>query len=479
MTAGSHPWRERQWMLATMTPRNWRFWLLMLSPVTLLSLFLVNAPLLAIAAGLAAIVLFQPFVGIPFIFFLGMLGDLQHFSSGISIVKFLVAIVAVGSFASSAARQSLSRKTGVTLPLILFIAIYCAGNVLNPSETYSWQVIFTWMGYPLAFMLVLSLVTTKRRIQWVLAALIAGAVLAGLSSGIEVFLGVNLLTSFRGIQEVIASNGPLEMQRVSGLFNDANAAAYMHILSIPMLISLILLVRSWIWRYTLFALSLVSSFGLLASFSRSGYLGVAAALGCLLLFLQFHRASRVLALSTLALVLLASFIPFNLMLARFYVIPYEIGSVADRSIYYSTATKLIFNNPIVPAGEHTYMSQIVNKVGFPLGPHSNILSVGVNGGLIALAAFLWLIYRYLRFVHAGLRSMRSQSLRHYALGAYAGIVGFQVQGLFITNFGWFVFWAAAAIPLCCIIADQNYPTRNESDPVFSTGDRLRFDYSTA
>ena len=391
----------------------------------------------------------------------------------------MVAIVAVGAFASPTARQNLSRKTGVTLPLILFIAIYCGGNVLNPSETYNWEVILTWIGYPLAFMLVLSLVTTKRRIQWVIAALIAGAILAGLSSGMEVFLGINLLSSLRGIQEVIASNGPPEMQRVSGLFNDANAAAYMHILSIPMLISLILLVESWVWRYTLFALSLVSSFGLLASFSRSGYLGVAAALCCLLLFLQFHRASRVLALSALALILLASFIPFNLMLARFYVIPDEIGSVADRSIYYSTAMKLILNNPIVPAGEYAYMSHIVNKVGFPLGPHSNILSVGVNGGLIALAAFLWLIYRYVRFVHSGLRSMRSQSLRHYALGVYAGIVGFQVQGLFITNFGWFVFWAAAAIPLCCIIADQNQATRNESGPVLSTGDRTEFDYSTA
>lgn len=451
----SNVWRERQWILATMTPMSWRFWLLILSPLIALCLLLVKTPVGAIATGLAALILCRPFVGLPLIFFLGMLGDLQHFASGISIVKFIVVLVAIGALASPSARQSLSRRTGVSLPLILFIAIYCMGNALNPSETYDWKVILTWLGYPLAFLLVLCFVTTKKRIQWVLVALIVGAILAGLSSGIEVFLGVNLLSSFRGIDEVIASNGPLEMQRVSGLFNDANAAAYMHILSIPILVSLILLVKSWVWRHVLFGLSLISSFGLLASFSRSGYIGVVASLCCLLLFLQFHRASRVLVLSTLALALLASFIPVNLMLARFYVIPDEIGSVADRSIYYSTAIKLIREYPIVPAGESTYMSNIVSKVGFPLGPHSNILSVGVNGGLIAMAAFVWLIYRYVRFVHSGLRSMRSQDLRHYALGAYAGIVGFQVQGLFITNFGWFMFWAAAAIPLCCIIADQN------------------------
>src|SRR5215471_9952402 len=99
-SVASNVWRERQWMLATMTPVNWRFWLLMISPIIALCLFLAKAPLVAIAAGMAAVILFQPFVGIPLIFFLGMLGDLQHFSEGVSIVKFIVVLVAIGSCAS-------------------------------------------------------------------------------------------------------------------------------------------------------------------------------------------------------------------------------------------------------------------------------------------------------------------------------------------------------------------------------------------
>ena len=105
-------------------------------------------------------------------------------------------------------------------------------------------------------------------------ALIAGAVLAGLSSAIEVFLGVNMLNSIRGIEEVVASNGPPGMQRINGFFNDANAAAYMHILSIPILISLFIVHKNWLWRSGLLALSLICGFSLLASFSRSGYLGL-------------------------------------------------------------------------------------------------------------------------------------------------------------------------------------------------------------
>src|SRR3974390_422233 len=121
-TAATNVWRERQWMLATMTPMNWRFWAFMLGPVIALCLFLVGFPLAAIAAGIAVVIFWQPFVGVPLIFFLGMLGDLQHFSSGVSIVKFIVALVAVGACADRSARVNVTRKTGVLLPLILFVA---------------------------------------------------------------------------------------------------------------------------------------------------------------------------------------------------------------------------------------------------------------------------------------------------------------------------------------------------------------------
>jgi len=454
----SNVWRERPSALATMTPTSWRFWALVLGPLLTLCVFLANFPVptavILSATAAALLILFRPFVGIPFIFLLGMLGDLQHFTGGISVVKCAVVLVALGALIRHPLRCLRPRTTGVVLPLLLFIAVYCAGIALRPSQTYDWSVILTWIGYPLAFLLVLQLATTKRRIEYVLAALIVGAVLAGLSSAIEVFLGVNVLTSLRGIQEVVASNGPPDMQRVSGLFNDANAAAYMHILSIPILISLFLLNKNWLWRSGLFALSLICTFSMLASFSRSGYIGLVVSLTWLLFFLKLRKALWVLVLSTLLVVLLTSSIPAKTIVARFYTIPNEIGGIGDRSLYYQTAARLIYEHPLIPAGQDAFMSAIARKAGFPLGPHSNILSAGVNGGLVALAAFLWLVYRYVRYVQAGLQIMQSQSLRYYALGAYTGIVGFQVQGLFITNFGWFMIWATAAIPLCCILADR-------------------------
>ncbi len=461
----SNVWRQRQSTLATTSPTNWRFWAFVLGPLLGLSLLLARFPLRSMlilcATALALLMFFRPFVGLPIIFFLGMLGDLQHFTGGISIVKYVVACSAIGLVASVSLRSLLRRRTGVMLPVVLFIAVYCGGKALRLTEASDWSAILTWLGYPLGFVLVLCLATTKRRVEWVLAALIVGAVLAGLSSAVEVFLGVNMLSSIRGIEEVIASNGPPGMQRINGFFNDANAAAYMHILAIPILLSLFLVCKNWLWRSCLLGLTLVCSFGLLASFSRSGYLGLVAGLFCLLFFVRLRKASWILSLSTAALLLLTYFIPAKTIAARFYMIPEEMGGVGDRSLYYLTAMRLIYQYPILPAGEELYMSIIGQKVGFLLGPHSNLLSVGVNAGLLGLAAFLWLMYRYVRYVHSGLRTIQSQSLRYYALGAYTGIIGFQVQGLFITNFGWFLMWATAAIPLCCILADRGYPKEND------------------
>ena len=154
-----------------MTPASWRFWALVLGPLVALCVLLANFPvplaLILSATAATLLILFRPFVGIPVIFLLGMLGDLQHFTGGISIVKYVVVWVAIGLLATRSLRSLVRRKTGVTLPLVLFIAIYCGGNALRRSETYDWNVILTWVGYPLGFVLVLCLVTTKRRVEWV------------------------------------------------------------------------------------------------------------------------------------------------------------------------------------------------------------------------------------------------------------------------------------------------------------------------
>lgn len=416
--------------------------------------FSLKAAEIVFGIACAAVILRQPFWGIPVVFMLGMLGDSQHFAGGVSLVKGVMLLAAVGFLAQHPFQTIARRKTGAEIPLILFIVVYCLGNLLKPSETYDSSVILTWVGYPAAFLLVLYLVNTKARIEWALGFLLAGATLEGLSSAIEQFFGVNVLSSLRGVDEVVASNGPPDMQRINGLLQDPNAAAYMHIIAIPIIISLILLSKSWSHRFGLIGLSLVSLFSLLLSFSRSGYIAVLLGLLYLLSRLNLRKTIWILLSASLLVTIVFAFVPAATVVARFYDIQGEIGGESDRSLYYLTGAQLMLEHPLIPAGETMFMSAISQKTGIPQGPHSNTLSAGVNAGLIGLSAFLWLMYRYTRYVRRGIRNMRSKPLLYYSLGAFAGTIGFQVQGLFMTNFGWFLMWGVAAIPLCCILTDQ-------------------------
>ena len=311
----------------------------------------------------------------------------------------------------------------------------------------------TMLGYPVAFLLVLHLVNTRRRIECVLGALVAGAAIAGLSSAMEHFFGVNLLSSLRGMDEPVFYNGPSGAQRISGLLQDPNAAAYVPIFAIPIIISLILSSKKWSHRIGLIALGLVSLFSLMLTFSRSGYVAALLGITCLLFYVSSRRAISVLLVSGLLIVIVLAYVPAGTVMARFYNIRQDMGGEDDRSLYYLTGSRLITEHPIIPAGETVFESAISKETGGrPQGPHSNVLSAGITGGLVGLCAFLWLVYRYFRYVHHGLIAIRSKPLFYFALGTLAGTVGFQVQGLFITNFGWFVMWTTAAIPICCILS---------------------------
>ena len=136
-----------------------------------------------------------------------------------------------------------------------------------------------------------------------LGALVAGAIVAGMASTIERFFGINLLSYLRGMNEAISSNGPSGTQRISGLMQDPNAAAYVHIFAIPIIISLILLSRRWSHRFALIVFSLILLFGLLLTFSRSGYIGVLLGLGCLLFHLNLRKTIWVLLLSSVLVVI--------------------------------------------------------------------------------------------------------------------------------------------------------------------------------
>jgi hypothetical protein len=171
-----------------------------------------------------------------------------------------------------------------------------------------------------------------------------------------------------------------------------------------------------------------------------------------LFYLQFRKAVGIVVSVAVLVVVLSPLIPFTAVIDRFFQIQDEVGGESDRTLYYMTSARLIIEHPLIPAGEDQFMSDIADRTGVKQGPHSNIMSAGVNGGVLGFVAILWLFISYALFIRRGLRETPPSALRWYAIATYAGIIGFQIQGLFMTNFGWFLMWASAALPLCCVLA---------------------------
>jgi len=414
----------------------------------------VVAILATVGVVAAAIALASPVAGVSIMFFLGSIGDLQHFQGGYSLAKVLILLLLVGLLAKLVVGRMPIRRAGLMPQVVLFLLVFVVVSVRGLGSGVHTRDAITVLGYPAAFLLTLNLLRSERSIQWTLGALVTGATIASLAAVLERYAGFSLLTALRGQQPVLDGSGVPGLQRMAGLMHDPNAAAYPCILVIPVLIASASSAKRLSAKLCLFILAALSGLGLALTLSRSGYLAAVCGVLCLVLYLPYKQKVRILAVAGAALALILLFVPSHMLTARFEIIPTEVGGVSDRSIYYLTALKLVRESPLLGVGDATFMSSMEQVVGVKQGPHSNVLSVVVDSGLVGLASLLWLVWSYVVFVHRGIFRMAGTPLKTYAIGAYAGLIGFQVQGLFISNMGWFLIWAMAAVPLCCVLVHR-------------------------
>ena len=100
----------------------------------------------------------------------------------------------------------------------------------------------------------------------------------------------------------------------------------------------------------------------------------------------------------------------------------------------------------------------------PLQPHSNLLGVLTNSGLVGFLPFLAFFLGYARWLFHHWGKSRDRTLRIYAAGGLAAVAGLHAQGLFIGNMGWFLLWAMTGIPICCLLARGNSETESKTAP---------------
>lgn len=432
-------------------------WVCPLVAIGVGTLAVMVRPAVAIPAlvGLVLVgaVVFEPFVGILLMFFLGLIGNLQYFGSGESLVKATFVLVSVSLLARMAVTRRRPARTGLILALGLFLVAYSVGlyRSLRFADILSGPV--TTLGYVAGFAVVLWAV---RRLRHLLAIAATMALAAILSSLVALLQWLRLPTSFMSflggrISSAAYQAGP-SVWRTTGLAHDPNAACYPLILAIPFLLGATFGVRRGRVRLVFILVVVLASVALVTTGSRSGLLGGIVSVAGVLFMLGTRRRVVVLAVVGIAFLAIAGMgfsASLDVRLSHTYR---EFES--DRRIQYLTAFRLLGEHPVFGAGYGAFEEAMQDEVGQPLIPHSNLLDVITASGMVGLLFFVVFAFLYVRFVVKGLRALARSPLRVYAVGALSALAGLQAQGLFISNMGWSLMWLTAAIPVACIFIER-------------------------
>lgn len=323
----------------------------------------------------------------------------------------------------------------LTLPL----SYWPGGSVATLTEHYLKAIAFFW--------LIATLVTTTWRFRVLAWALVLCSIpLAG--TAIHNYLsGLFLSTGIPGLRRIYGYHGG------SGIVGNPNDLALMLNLIIPIAGALILIARRSAGRWLAAAALLLSVVAVIVTFSRAGFLTLAATGVMFLWVLARHRAPGKAAGLLVAGLLVLPLLPAGYadrLSTITDVSADRTGSAEGRLKDLRTALGLVARNPIIGVG----LGQDILAMNESRGDdwtrvHNAFLQYAVDLGVPGFLLFLWLYAACFRSARAvERRAAREPPLRdlaHLASGVQVALVAFGVAACFHPIAYQFYFFAIAGL----------------------------------
>ena len=317
-------------------------------------------------------------------------------------------------------RTPLIWRSPFTLPALLFIVAGAIAVLAAPSRTAGLGLYRAYIIEPIAFGLVLTnVLRTPRRAALVAAGLGVGAAVAGLANSYVVLSGLINHTYDVAVTPPVV------------IYSTANAVALYIVPVTALAISLALYATSPAERLGGAALVVIGTIVTALSFSRGGYLALAAVvLGAVLLH---RRRLLLLGLALLGLVGVAVIPPIR---HRILIETQNVygNTIQSRLDLWTAAVKLIEHRPLFGAGlsgfqqmSAPYYTHFHTFADF-IDPHNIVLNFWVETGLLGLIAFTWIMVVGFRASWRGWREGPSR-WRAYHLGVLLALVAVVVHGM--------------------------------------------------
>jgi probable O-glycosylation ligase (exosortase A-associated) len=351
-------------------------------------------------------------------------------------IAFVAATLAIGAhlldrIVRRDAAPPFSAEIGVALMLVAWaiitvpVSYWAGGSVEVLTSQYLKAVAFFW--------LVGTLATTERRIRTIAWALVLCAVPLAMTGLKNYLFGEVLSTGVPGFKRIYGYMGG------SGIVANPNDLALMLNLTIPIAAAMMIGSRHFAARALAALVMLLSVAGVIVTFSRAGFLTLAAT-GVMLLAVLIRRHSAGAATFLIAVALIAPVLIPDGYLDRLSTITDieadATGSAQGRWEDVVTAAGIVTHNPIVGAGVGNDMLALNEYRGRATfrSVHNAYLQYAVDLGLPGLLLFAWLHSKCFRSARSVERRARhdaaARSLGPIAAGVQVSLVTFCVAAMF-------------------------------------------------
>lgn len=347
------------------------------------------------------------------------------------------------------------------LPALLFIIAGAIAVVAAPNRTAGLGLYRAYIIEPIAFGLVLAnVIRTSRRAALVAGGLAAGAAVAGLANSFVVLSGLINHTYD------VALTPPVV------IYSTANAVA-LYVVPIVALAISVALYGSREERFGAAAFVVAGTIIAALSFSRGGYLALAAVvLGAVVLH---RRRLLMLGVAVVGLAALAVVPPIR---HRILIETHNVygNTIQSRIDLWTAAVKLIRHRPLFGAGlsgfqqmSAPYYTHLHTAANF-IDPHNIVLNFWVETGLVGLIAFAWIMVVGFQVSWRGWRQ-GSGGWPAYHLGVLLALVAVVVHGMvdvpYFKNDLSLLFWIL--IGLTCAGRQWAAPGSDAQVPTLRTG----------
>jgi len=310
-------------------------------------------------------------------------------------------------------------------PLLLFIAGLFLFSAVSVYPQGSLRELGLYLVSFLLFFVLVNQLDSKARLYRFLVIGLLAAFVVSLYGIYQYLIGIPVESAW-----VDMDRHPLLRTRVYSVFGNPNILAEYLVMLIPFGLALAWSARDG-WKRSIFlGITGIMALTLLLTFSRGGWVGLAAALG----FLAFLKDWRYL----LLLIPLAfagfAFLPQVVLERLLTIFSLEDTSNIYRLVVWQEAMEIIgdYWATGVGLGHQSFMEiypyYMITRIKTPFHVHNTYLQFLVETGIMGFALFIWLLASIMKQGIQGLRQIRDPFLNSVIAAALAATVGVLTQG---------------------------------------------------